>query len=746
MCALVYQVMWLRLLALVFGVTVYAASTVLAGFMAGLGIGSFAAGRLATRITRPLAAFGIAEALVGITAFGSPVVLDALTRLWVTLHPSLPDSLPVITVIRFVVAFLVLIVPTSLMGATLPLVIKSAVAREERIGGRIGLLYAINTTGAIVGALGAGFYLISEVGVEVSFRLAAIGNIVIGVIAFAAAYAMPAQPARPATASAAAGPGAAVTAGQRQIVLWTFFISGVMSLALEIIWFRMLVVFLRPTAYAFTIMLACVLGGIALGSALAAPVLRMRGRWLPVLAGIQALIGVAAVLSFNALTRSQAAIDVATPWFAALGLNAYLAPLVASSVVAMLPTTLLLGMAFPIGLSVWAGDDTSDDTSRRVGAFYSLNVFGAILGSVVAGFFLLPAIGTRPSLILVSALATSSSIALAWSQRRTRPAFAYAVTALAPVMFGVGAVYAVDPFDVAFARFHRNETLVWREEGVQTTVAVHDRGGNPPMRVMYLDGNHQANNSIPTAFVHHRIGALPVMLHQAPTTALVVGLGGGATPGAVARHNVDVDVVELSAAVVAGSAFFKDINFDLLSRPNVHLHVDDGRNFMMMGRKKYDIITADIILPRHAGAGALYSKEYYELVRRSLAEGGLVMQWNGGDSMTEYKLLMRTFAAVFPYVSLWGDGSLMLGSLKPFTLSQSAYEARRAGFELFNWDQPTLKRIYVAGEDDVRAFVGDGPILTDDKPVIEYFLSLPKNDEPGRYTGPRGVFEKILTP
>lgn len=746
MCALVYQVMWLRLLALVFGVTVYAASTVLAGFMAGLGIGSFAAGRLATRITRPLAAFGIAEALVGITAFGSPVVLDALTRLWVTLHPSLPDSLPVITVIRFVVAFLVLIVPTSLMGATLPLVIKSAVAREERIGGRIGLLYAINTTGAIVGALVAGFYLISEVGVEVSFRLAAIGNIVIGVIAFAAAYAMPAQPARPATASAAAGPGASVTAGQRQIVLWTFFISGVMSLALEIIWFRMLVVFLRPTAYAFTIMLACVLGGIALGSALAAPVLRMRGRWLPVLAVIQALIGVAAVLSFNALTRSQAAIDVATPWFAALGLNTYLAPLVASSVVAMLPTTLLLGMAFPIGLSVWAGDDTSDETSGRVGAFYSLNVFGAILGSVVAGFVLLPAIGTRPSLILVSALATSSSIALAWSQRRTRPAFAYAVTALAPVMFGVGAFYAVDPFDVAFARFHRNETLVWREEGVQTTVAVHDRGGNPPMRVMYLDGNHQANNSIPTAFVHHRIGALPVMLHPAPTTALVVGLGGGATPGAVARYNVDVDVVELSAAVVAGSAFFKDINFDLLSRPNVHLHVDDGRNFMMMGRKKYDIITADIILPRHAGAGALYSKEYYELVRRSLAEGGLVMQWNGGDSMTEYKLLMRTFAAVFPYVSLWGDGSLMLGSLKPFTLSQSAYEARRAGFELFPWDLATLKRIYVAGTDDMRAFIGDGPILTDDKPVIEYFLSLPKNDEPGRYTGPRGVFEKILTP
>jgi spermidine synthase len=744
-CALVYQVMWLRLLALVFGVTVYAASTVLAGFMAGLGLGSFVAGRLANRITRPLAAFGIAEALVGITAFVSPAVLDALTQVWVSIHPSLPDSLAAVTIIRFVVAFLVLIVPTSLMGATLPLVIKSAVAREDRIGGRIGLLYAINTTGAIVGALFAGFYLISEVGVERSFRMAAIGNIVIGLLSLVAAYAMPAQRARPA-ATAESGSASPITASQRRIVLWTFFISGVMSLALEIIWFRMLVVFLRPTAYAFTIMLACVLAGIALGSALAAPILRMRGRWLPALAIIQAVIGVAAVLSFNALTRSQAVIDLATPWFGSLGLNTYLAPLVASSLVAMLPTTLLLGLAFPIGLSLWAGDDTSDETGRRVGAFYSLNVFGAILGSLLAGFVLLPAIGTRNSLIVVSALATTSSVVLAWSQRAALPGFAYAVAGLAPVVFGLGALYSVDPFDVAFERFHRRETLVWRKEGVQTTVAVHDRAGNPPMRIMYLDGNHQANNSAPTAFVHHRIGALPVMLHQAPTTALVVGLGGGATPAAVARHDVNVDVVELSAEVVTGSNSFKDINFDLLSRPNVRLHVDDGRNFMMMGRKKYDVITADIILPRHAGAGALYSKEYYELVRDSLAEGGLAMQWNGGDSMTEYKLLMRTFLSVFPYTTLWGDGSLMLGSMKPFTLSQSAYEARRQGFDLFPWDLATLKRIYIAGTDDIRAFVGDGPILTDDKPVIEYFLSLPKNDEPGGYTGPRGVFEKILTP
>jgi spermidine synthase len=743
-CALVYQVMWLRLLSLVFGVTVYAASTVLAGFMGGLGAGSLIGGRLASRITRPLVAFGIAEALVGITALATPLLLDALTALWVAVQPALPQSLAALTVIRFLVAFLVLIVPTSMMGATLPLVIKSAVAREPRVGGRIGLLYAINTTGAIAGALVAGFYFISEIGVSQSFRIAAAGNVLIGLAAMVAGYALPVLSERPVVEDSR--PRVEGPPGQQRLVLWTFFISGLMSLALEIVWFRTLIMFLRPTAYAFTIMLACVLAGIAMGSAMAAPLLRMRRDWVPILAAIQGLTGVAAVVSFNMLARAQQAIDAATPWFERLGIHSYLAPLVVSSLIAMLPTSILLGLAFPIGLTLWAGDNPGEDTSRRAGTFYALNVLGAILGSVIAGFILLPQLGTRWSLIVVAALATGSSMLLAFSERKKKPAAAIALGVAAPLLFLIGAGWAADPFDIAFERFHRSESLVWREEGAQTTVAVHDRRGNPPMRVMYLDGNHQANDSPGGAFVHHRIGALPAMLHPNPASALVVGLGGGATPGAVARHDLQVDVVELSKAVVAGSNHFKHINFNLLERPNVTLHVDDGRNFLLMTRKKYDVITADIILPRHAGAGTLYSREYYELVRNALADDGLAMQWNGGDSETEYKLLMRTFTSAFPYTTLWAEGSLMLGSKVPFTISRSAYEARRAGFEQFQWDLATLKRIYSAGPDQIREFVGDGPILTDDKPVIEYFLSLPKNDAPGGYRGKPGSFEAILRP
>ena len=758
-CALVYQVMWLRLLALVFGVTVYAASTVLASFMAGLAIGSYVAGRFAARIRSPLRAFGLLEIGVGVTAFLTPFLLEAVKAVWVAVHPVLPSNLLFITAARFAASFVVLIVPTTLMGATLPVVMQSALVRDRTVstlgrrslgeGGRIGLLYAINTTGAIAGALVAGFYFVSDVGIAMSFRIAAAANLAIGVLAILAAGRVSAGDRDEVTPPAAVAPPqhvAALDTATARVVLWTFALSGLLSLALEIIWFRMLVVFLRPTAYAFTIMLAAVLAGIALGSAIATPLLRRQGPWLTVLTVSQMLIGVTAVLSFNPLSRLQTAIERFAPAFDAVGLDPYLGPLVVASLMAMLPTTLLLGFAFPIGLSLWTAG--AENPARRIGVFYSLNVCGAIAGALVGGFVLLPLLGSRGSLIAASSLAAISGVLLALRQWRVRPNFAGFAALVGPVAFAMSAVNAADPFAIAAAQFHRNEQIVWRKEGVQTTVAVHDRRGSNPHRILYLDGMHQSDDLPSSAFVHHRIGSLPAHLHPSPRTALVVGLGGGATPGAVARFpDIDVDVVELSGAVVEGSTFFGHINFGLLKRPNVHLRVDDGRNYLLTTNKKYDIITADIILPRHAGAGALYAREYFELVRDALADGGLALQWNGAPTETTYKLIMRTFVSVFPHTTLWGDGSLMLGSKQPFTFSASAFEQRRANpqlGDLLEMNLEALRNSYVAGPREIARWLGPGPILTDDKPVIEYFLALPENDPPVDISGMRGRFEDVL--
>lgn len=749
--ALIYQVLWLRLLALVFGVTVYAASTVLASFMTGLALGSFAAGFVADRVKRPLALFGIAELLVGVTALATPMALEGVKALYVAWHPSIGDDLGLLTLARFVLSFAVLIVPTMLMGATLPLVMKSSLTRSGSVGQRMGLLYGTNTAGAIAGALLAGFVLIPQIGVSRGFMLAASINVLIGVVALVAARRLPVGGATTPTvtpttealvADTAAVPEASPFA--RRLVLLVFLLSGVTSLALEVLWFRVLVIFLRPTTYSFTLMLATVLGGIALGSYLATPILNRTRNHLAWLASLELGMAIAALSSFQGLGLSVMWSQGLRERLSDMPTLSYLSPLLLASLLAILPTSLLLGMAFPIGLRIWAGGNPSDHTvARRIGMFYSLNVCGAIVGSLAAGFLLIPWLGSTRTLLVLATVSLVAGLLLLLPLLRTSRRFAVTAATVSIAIFGGMAYLAVDPFDVALTYFHRNERRIWREEGVQTSVAIHERRTGrrltDRMRIMYLDGMHQSNDQPSTVFVHRRIGFLPTALHPNPTRALVVGLGAGTTPGAVARFaGVEVDVVELSQTVVRGARYFRMANLDVLARPNVHLRVDDGRNFLLLSpEKQYDIITADVILPRHAGAGNVYSVQYFELVKRALKDDGFVLQWNGGDTRAEYAMILRTFMQVFPHTTLWGDGSLMLGTKEPLQIDLAAFERKladpdtRAALDEFNLGSvENLLGQYVAGPEELRALVGDGPVTTDDRPLVEYFLSRSTTEGP----------------
>jgi spermidine synthase len=280
------------------------------------------------------------------------------------------------------------------------------------------------------------------------------------------------------------------------------------------------------------------------------------------------------------------------------------------------------------------------------------------------------------------------------------------------------------------------ETMVWIEEGVQSTVSVHQFG---KFRMETMDGIHQASDTSGQAFIHHRIGQLPMAIHPNPHDALVVGLGGGATAGAVGLHSgVKVDVVELSPAVVHAASQFEKINYGVLTRPNVRLRVDDGRNHLMLTRWRYDVITADIILPIHAGSTNVYSREYFELARRALNPGGLVAQWIDGTD-AEYKMIMRTFLSVFPNATLWAEGSVLIGSTTPLRLTRSDFEwklglpDRAQGFRDVGMTSfADLTGLYTAGPKELTRFAGDGPLLTDDRPMVEYFLSLPREGAPDK--------------
>jgi spermidine synthase len=741
---LIYQVLWLRLLSLVFGVTVYAAATVLASFMSGLAIGSWLAGRAGPRLGHPVRAFAIIEILIGLSALATPLALDGATAVDLAVYEFAPGSLALLTLARFLCSFLVLLVPTMLMGATLPLLSASSLVRGSRFGTRVGMLYALNTAGALTGALLTGYVLIGAIGIQRSFLLGASLNLVVGGLAFVLARHSDAEPVRTAEAPAAApAPPPAVAASRdlRPLVLGIMGVSGVASLALEIVWFRVLVQFLPATSYAFTTMLATVLGGIALGSALAAPVLRRERDWIWMLALVQMLTSVAVLASLTALAWSYAA-----GWRTG--------GLTQASMLAILPAAICMGLGFPIGLRLWtvqqqAVDPGQAEVARRVSILYSVNVMGAIVGSLAGGFLLLPALGSRLSLIVLAGLYMVSGLALVAAHApRGR---ALITVAAAAVLFVVGAQAVPDPFDATLRRRHGpTEQIIWREEGLQTSVSVHRRPINN--RVLYLDGLHQANDTAEMVLLHRLIGVLPVALHPDPRQALVIGLGGGATPGAVSQHaGLEVDVVELSDSVVRGARHFGHVNYEVLDRPNVRLHVDDGRNFLLLARRRFDVITADIIQPVHAGAGNLYSKEYFTLVREALDEGGLVLQWIGHRPDSQYKLIMRTFLEVFPETTLWMDGNLMVGAKRPLTVAPTLIERKREQaetrrvFDDVGLDSTaTLLGWYSAGAEEMRAFVGEGIVLSDDRPLVEYHRSLPADDPPVDVTSLRGDVRRLM--
>ena len=377
---------------------------------------------------------------------------------------------------------------------------------------------------------------------------------------------------------------------------------------------------------------------------------------------------------------------------------------------------------------------------------YAANVVGGIAGAVLGGFVLLPWLGSRRALIVCAALYLAAGVVLLAATRRRLAAVAVVV------LFVLAAARRPQSVRRDAGRRHgRGERIFWKEEGVQTSVSIHTHAFRGWL--MYLNGLHQASDAPEMVRLHRLIGHLPMVLHPDPRRALVVGLGGGATPGAVSQHDTDVLVVELSDTVRKGAEFFKHVNYDLFARPNVRVRVDDGRNFLSLTDQRFDVVTADLIQPIHAGAGNLYSREYFQLVHDAVADDGLVLQWIGHRSEAQYKLIMRTFLDVFPYTTLWFDGQLLVGSKRPLRISPAAFAAKRAraetraaldevGLDSF----ATLTSWYRAGPDELRRFVGEGPLLTDDRPLVEYYRSMPAGDAAVRLDGVRGDVAEIVEP
>ena len=750
--ALVYQVLWTRQLGLVFGVTIQAASTVLACFMGGLALGSYLAGRWSDRLQRPLRTFAIVEALIALSALLTPALLGVADNVFVGMAPSLDGSPLLTTVARIALTALVLIVPAGLMGMTYPLVLRAASRGADGIRRTASLLYAINTTGAIVGVLFGSLWLVPTMGLSRTFLIAAGLNLLVAAVAWAAS--LNEAPLVPSTrAPASTSPSSEVTAPlsdrARLTVLIVIALSGTVSLALEIVWFRILVFFLRPTTYAFASMLAAVLAGLAIGSYLVTPWLRRRANWLAVLGATEIAIGLTAVLSAFALVRAN---DVMVWMFSTVeALNPpydFVLPLLFAAAFAILPTAILLGAAFPMGLILWTTGGTQDESGvgRRVGTLYALNVGGAIVGSLAGGFVLIPTLGAQLSLVLIAAIPLVGGLALFWmAQPRAR----LVVVGTATVIFAAAAFMLPDVFqDVIRARYPGHHVL-WHAEDAQATVSVVRHG---EQRVLLIDGMHHASDGASMIGYHRAIGALAIAVHPDPRHVLIVGMGGGTTGGGAAiLPNTSTTVVELSPSVVQAGSWFAGINRNILENPNVTFKVADGRHFLKTTTQKFDVITADLMLPHLAGAASLYSADYYALARKALAPGGIMVQWIPADTEFQHKMMLRSFLSAFPHVTLWMGGSIAIGSNEPLQIRESDFafkiaypQVQKALEESGLGTFELLVRQYFTNRAQIERYLGEGPMLQDDRPVTEYFLSMPTDSKPVDLTPYAGTPGEIV--
>ena len=456
---------------------------------------------------------------------------------------------------------------------------------------------------------------------------------------------------------------------------WVLAASGMIALAYEVVWARILAILFDSSIYGFVLMLATVLFGIAVGGALGGALVgwRTSSRLAGLTLGwLEIGIGLAAVLALVAFGGAYDLLitlrDSGPNLFARL-LRTDPRLMAALCVTTVLPAALMMGATFPIGARLWAAG--ADRLGQRLGGVYAANVSGAILGSLLGGFVLVPILGAHSSLMLLAATSVLIGVAMLMVVSRGAVPIVAGVLALGAIAWGAS---RTPLHETVFRERFPDMQLVDYWEGLENTVSVALEPDG--VQRLFTNSRSQTNDSPDLVRYHRIMGHLAAVLspRDGPRT-LVVGIGGGATPGAIAQHSgAEVDLIELSEAVVAAAPHFSVVSQDVLAQPNVHLQIDDGRNFLLRNRRLYDVITADVVPPFDAGATNLYSVEYFTLASRALAPDGIMVQWASPGSAYEHELIVRSFLQVFPHVSLWLTGDLLVGSMTPQQL-----QPRRAG-------------------------------------------------------------------
>jgi len=687
---LLYEVSWTRMLHLLFGDTVLAVSTVLASFMTGLALGSLWCGRYVDRRPRVLALYAGLEASIALSAVLLPVALQALTPLYVWLHQHLAGVFWLFSLVRFLLAFTLLCVPTSLMGATLPVLSRCIVRNDAALGWSVGTLYALNTGGAVVGCFVAGYVLLGRVGLSRTVWIGAALNLAIALVVWVGRRRMEeaARLAETPLSTPGDAPHAAVVYDEKIVrrVLWSFALSGCTALSFEVLWTRALTFFIGNSAYAFSAVLTTFLCGLAVGSALFARLSDQRRNTLALLGALQTGIGVYGVLTIVILGRLFYSLD---SWLEGFS-NAYWGtPLwltFLKTFVVILPPTICMGGMFPLVNKIVARGPRV--VGRSVGNAYACNTLGAIAGAWVSGFVAIPLLGMTQSLGLTALVSVGvGGVLLASSgYPRLRQGLLYGGA------LGVFVVVMVATPRLRFADIAgepEKEVLDYEEDiagVVKVATDVYDR------KLLSINGWSVAGTGTPNLDValvndypevQKMLAHLPMLLHAAPRRALVIGFGAGGTAWSLTRYEAleHVDLVEFVPGVIRAARFFPEVNHGVLADPRLRVTIDDGRNYLLVTPHTYDVVSVDTLDPKHAGNGNLYTREFYELSRRVLKPGGIFVQWLPYHQVdnASLKMIARTFQHVYPHATMWLNRfkgyTLLLGTLDPLQIHMARLEA-----------------------------------------------------------------------
>ena len=739
--SLTLQVAWVKALSLFFGADAYSASITLSVFMGGLALGSYLASGFAERSPRPLALYGLCEILIALSAYMVPIILAAFQNEYREVYnASFESSKTVSYLFKTGIAIAALLVPTALMGATLPLVVRAFSRDVNEVGRQAGTFYAYNTIGALTGTIVAGFILLPGLGTDTTVTLIVGVGLTVGtgsilVDAFGSFHRLTPLSDIPTPPRPDAG-------SRRRVILITAALSGLAALALEVVWMRVLVQSFSGTVYAFSIMLASFLFGIYYGSMTAAKYVDTSADPVDTLIRLQFGLGlsiaIVAVVSYAVPTLFGILVWGGTTLTGgAFATVSVVAQFIVAGLLILAPT-LLLGATYPYAVRAYTGP--VEGVAVGTGRVLAANTAGSVAGALLGGFVILPLAGARDGMLTIALIFVLNGAILVITQRAHNQAFTwkkpvYTAMLSATAVFILLATILPRQTVVNY-NLQQSTTpdVVYHGDGVTNSIDIVRSGdGNT---IMMINGNIESD----TTFIQRRHfilkGHLPLLLHADPSDVAVVGLGLGITLAATTNHPgvENIQLIELSPEMLDAHEYLRNVTDDVLSNPLVDILIDDGRNFMTMSDETFDVITADPVHPRISGIGYLYTKEYYKTILSRLRPGGIVVQWLPmyNISPTSFDAAFRTFTEVFPHATFWyvrGHG-LLVATDVPLSvdcrtlMADFSTPAVKSDLASIDIDSPEeLMGFLLMDEAHIAKYLRrnfDRQIVTDDNAYLEY--------------------------